>query len=137
MRLKLGVTGTREGMNYSQRFRFSNLMRALRPILSEFHHGGCVGVDVEVHELVMINSPSCNIIVHPPLSSNYYKKNLLNGEFKLLEPKPYLERNQNIVDACDMLIVVPKTEKEELRSGTWATYRYAKKKKKPIIMLHP
>jgi len=51
--------------------------------------------------------------------------------------KPYLERNHDIVDATDYLIFAPKTRHEQLRSGTWATYRYAKLMRKNILMLHP
>ena len=49
--------------------------------------------------------------------------------------KRYLERNRDIVDACDILIACPRTLKEELRSGTWATVRYARKVGKPVAIL--
>jgi len=52
-------------------------------------------------------------------------------------PKPYLERNHNIVDESELLIACPKSKEEELRSGTWATVRYARKKGVRIILIYP
>jgi len=53
------------------------------------------------------------------------------------DPRPPLVRNRDIVDATDMLIAAPATRKEVLRSGTWATIRYAKKMKKWIYIIYP
>ena len=51
--------------------------------------------------------------------------------------KPPLDRNRDIVDACDVLIATPKDFVEELRSGTWATVRYARKQRKPLVIVWP
>jgi hypothetical protein len=51
--------------------------------------------------------------------------------------KEYIERNHNIVDNTDMLIAFPSTKTEILKSGTWATIRYARKKGKKIIIIDP
>ena len=56
---------------------------------------------------------------------------------KILQEKEYLVRNHNIVDSTDMLIGCPKEMQEQLRSGTLATIRYAKKKNKKIIIIFP
>ena len=52
------------------------------------------------------------------------------------EPQPYLQRNHNIVNECDMLVAFPSTSNEVLRSGTWSTIRYAKKAKKPVEIIN-
>jgi hypothetical protein len=53
----------------------------------------------------------------------------------LMEEKPYLERNLNIVKNSSILIACPiDKNKEELRSGTWSTIRQAKKAKIPIYI---
>lgn len=47
--------------------------------------------------------------------------------------KPYLERNKDIAnEGIDGLIAAPSGWVEELRSGTWATVRYARKLKRTI-----
>ena len=73
------------------------------------------------------------IVIHPP------KYNTMRAFCKsdfILPTKDYLERNQDIVDSCDILIAFPATETEDLRSGTWATIRYARKQNKKIIIIN-
>ena len=43
--MKVGVTGTRSGMNKRQQQEFTDFLNELGS--GEFHHGDCVGVDVE------------------------------------------------------------------------------------------
>lgn len=61
-----------------------------------------------------------------------------NAPFKVrYEPKEYIKRDKDIVDTSDILIATPRFMYEELRSGTWATVRYAEKKNKPIVIIWP
>jgi hypothetical protein len=48
-----------------------------------------------------------------------------------------LERNTEIVKACDVLIATPKEQDEVLRSGTWATIRRARKYDKKLAVIFP
>jgi hypothetical protein len=135
--MKIGFTGTQIGMSDFQletleRYLMKCQMAALMPGLNhEFHHGDCIGADEEAHEIALIHN--YNIVIHPPLNSS--KRAFCDAWTLTHDRKPYLERNHNIVDACDVLVVAPKSDEEELRSGTWATYRYAIKKGKPVMML--
>ncbi len=36
-----------------------------------------------------------------------------------------------------LMVAAPKSFAEELRSGTWATVRYARKQKKPVVIVFP
>ena len=47
-------------------------------------------------------------------------------------PKGYMDRNDLLVEHCDVLLSYPKTPDEELRSGTWATVRRARKAAREI-----
>ena len=51
--------------------------------------------------------------------------------------KPPLDRNHDIVERCDLLIATPHTVEEQLRSGTWATIRYARKVHRPHYIIRP
>jgi len=51
--------------------------------------------------------------------------------------KPYLARNQDIVDETEVLIAVPAQKKEIVRSGTWATIRRARKAGRLIYFIFP
>lgn len=99
----------------------------------EFHQGQCVGADYDALMLVKSQGYAWTVS-HPP----DVRTNIHRVECHARWPtKYYIERNHEIVDATDLLIVAPETMEETLRSGTWATYRYAKKVGKPIFVIFP
>jgi hypothetical protein len=100
--------------------------------IEEVHHGDCVGADAQFHELA--RAKGLISIAHPPTDSKY---RAFCKDGTQLAPKPYLERNHDIVNACDVLIVCPKERTEVLRSGTWATYRYGRKQGKKVKLILP
>lgn len=129
--MKIGFTGTQIGMNNWQKEKFKQLLESYK--IEEFHHGQCVGADKDAHDIAQ--PLSVKVIIHPPVNKS--KVSECNGENVIMLPdKQYLDRNHDIVDACDILIATPKG-KEEVRSGTWATIRYAKKTRKSIRIIFP
>lgn len=133
--LRVGFTGTQNGMNTAQRARFVAELHALhfgREV--EFHHGDCIGADADAHDLVRALDPGIRIVLHPPAITT--KRAWKQGD-DVLPAKPYLDRNRDIVDACEVLIACPKETEETLRSGTWATIRYARAVGKPRVLLIP
>ena len=131
--MKIGFTGTRKGLTQEQKLKLIYLQNKRSPI--EFHHGDCIGADYDSDLIIRkINKTKLNIIIHPPNIST--KRKYCSSQF-IREPKPYLERNKDIVNETDLLIACPKSDKEELRSGTWATIRYARKVGKKIIIILP
>ena len=140
--LRIGFTGSRDGMTNQQEAAFVFLMLGLnteRALLDkdkiEFHHGCCIGADTIASKLFSrCNFPKW-IVAHPPTDNRMIGKNYQYNLIK--QAKPYLVRNKSIVDNADMLIACPKTCKEEQRSGTWSTIRYARKKDKIVIIILP
>jgi len=51
--------------------------------------------------------------------------------------KPYTVRDHDIVDASQILVACSKAMHEIQRSGTWATVRYAQKRKRPVLVVWP
>jgi hypothetical protein len=129
--MKVGFTGTQQHLSTAQ---FDLLAAVLTELteMTEAHHGDCCGGDLTFHVIIQESFPDVEIHIHPPEIEN--KRAFCVSNF-VYEHKPYLERNRDIVDACDVLIACPKTLKEELRSGTWATVRYARKVGKPVAIL--
>lgn len=127
----LAFTGTRHGMTACQRRVFEWLFIEQQP--SRFHHGDCIGADVEAHDVAMMYNVA--VILHPPQdeSKRAYCLNALEDR----EPLPYLDRNHQIVDESELLIATPQTFNEVLRSGTWSTIRYAEKTSTPFIIIYP
>lgn len=132
--MKVGVTGSRNGMTIAQHDAFKYLMLMREP--HEFHHGDCIGVDAQAHKIVNSTLPKTLIIVHPP-ENGRFRAGKKVGAHRIERPLPYLDRNKSIVDASDLLIVIPNSTKESLRSGTWSTKRYAESIAKDFVVIYP
>ena len=125
-----GFTGTRKGMSREQK---QTLLFCLEEDdFKELHHGDCVGAD---HQAGMVAKRlGMRIVIYPGPSHNP-KIRAFSFHHEAKPPEHYLVRNRHIVDACDVLFAAPETPNEVVRSGTWATIRYARKIGKEIILL--
>ena len=131
--MRIGFTGTREGMTENQKKALEKLLiEFLGKGASEFHHGDCVGADKEAHEIA--SALGYKVVVHPPRRA--ILRAFCAGDV-ILPERDYLQRNRDVVDSTDILIAAPKSGTEVLRSGTWSTVRYARRKGKQIIILEP
>lgn len=128
--MKVGVTGTREGANAYQLAELRTVLTELKG--TEFHHGDCKGVDVEAAAIA--KELGYRVVCHPPKSSE--QQGFFGGD-EMREPLGYLQRDRNIVDATDVLLVVPLQNEWQPKGGTWYTASYAKKSKKPYIIFYP
>ena len=127
--MKVGFTGSRNGLSEAQVERLTSLLVEMNP--SEFHHGDCKGADEEALGLaVTLGNPWT--VCHPPTDpkARAYTKNAQE-----LPAKPYLVRNHAIVDGTEHLVACPGKMEEEGRSGTWATIRHARRTGKPITII--
>jgi hypothetical protein len=121
--MKIGFTGSREGLTDRQK-------TALREILSrskesdsdEFHHGDCIGADEEAY--LIAEELDYRIICHPPTNP---RLRAFCASYEERPPKQYLKRNEDIVEEADIVVACPRQKVEVLRSGTWATIRRARK----------
>jgi len=129
--VKIGFTGTQVGMTNKQRAAVYELLTFLQ--VDEFHHGDCIGADVEAHRIVFRYFGAEVLHVHPPDKD---AKRAFCRTGTLYEPKSYLSRNRDIVNATRVLIAAPQG-KEVLYSGTWSTVRYARKAKREIMYVWP
>lgn len=114
----VGFTGSRHP-------RPADTIDRLRALLIEWgateaHHGDCVGFDAQAHDVCV--ELGIKTIAHPPSNPSLraWKKADL-----ILPPKPYLDRNRDIVNASNKIIAAPDGPERE-RSGAWSTVRFAK-----------
>lgn len=129
--MKVGVTGTRNGMTPSQVKVFLLLLSELDP--AEFHHGDCIGVD-ETAAGIVHRRCGATIIRHPP------EKTELRAYAPFHEdraPKNYFARNRDIVNESELLIVVPSHMTWHSSGGTWMTHDYARKRGKLVRIIWP
>lgn len=119
--MRVGFTGTREGLSRRQ---FGQLSKMLHWLVlthaneAEFHHGACVGADLEAEALAR---------AHGYKVIDHFTHSRASADM--------LKRNRDIVAHSDVLIAGPLQDAEELRSGTWATVRYARQAGLPVVML--
>jgi hypothetical protein len=130
MKTKVGFTGTQVGMSDKQKLAVRAQLISMDP--DEFHHGDCIGADKEAHDIAV--SLGIKTVIHPP--KNNSKRAFCTGDV-VLPAGDYLDRNRDIVNSVNVMIATPKEEAEQLRSGTWATIRYAKKVLKSPLVIFP
>lgn len=127
----VGFTGTQVGMSIDQKKRLGELLAEIGAV--EFHHGDCIGADAEADWIARVPH-RCHIVIHPPTDSSKRAFTARPGDM-VHQPRPYLVRNHQIVLSSGLLIAAPRTDREELRSGTWATVRYARTIGREVILL--
>jgi len=128
--MNLGFTGTQRGMTPVQRARLEYYVQMFKP--EHGIHGDCICADAQFS--AVCDKFGVTVQVHPPEDDS---KRAFCKATITYPVKPYLVRNHDIVDACDQLIACPKGLTEELRSGTWATVRYAVAQQKPVMVIYP
>jgi hypothetical protein len=127
----IGFTGTQKGMTSYQMSKCYKVLERHNP--TEVHHGDCIGSDSQFHDIAM--GLDIAIVIHPPI--NPAKRAFKEDYFRRHPAVDYLVRNNHIVNQCEILIATPETVEEELRSGTWATIRAARKADKVVIIIPP
>lgn len=132
--MRIGFSGTREGMTASQshavrRILAENLLDSVDP--EEFHDGDCVGADDQAHGIA--SDLGYWLHLHPPIEESL---RAFNGANVFHPRKPYLRRNEDIVNMTDMLVATPKSM-EDRGGGTWATIRFAQRKNKKLAVIAP
>jgi hypothetical protein len=144
----LSFSGSQDGIS-PQQYDWAN-MTMRRIGMMELHHGGCVGADEEAHRIALdyfdgyVTEPDGlqveTITVHPASDVNPRKVSQLclkpHPLVRVLAAKPALKRNRDIVNPADLLLATP-SGYEKLRSGTWATIRYAIKMRVPVLICYP
>lgn len=129
MSVSLGMSGSRDGMSDEAKRTLKKLLKEYE--VKEAHHGDCVGADTRFHAIM--KKKGIRVVVHPPKNSKM--RSFCEGD-EVRKPLDYIERNHQIVDESDILVSFPSTKHEVLRSGTWATIRYARKRGKKVIIIH-
>jgi hypothetical protein len=131
--IDVGFTGTQAGMTDRQlaAVRATLLLARLGESVVTARHGDCVGADAEFHEIA--RSLNYDLIGHPPDDDS--RRAFCEFDYAY-EPRPYLERDDDIARSSSVLVAAPRRE-ETRRSGTWTTVRYARKLGRPIILVWP
>jgi hypothetical protein len=133
--IHVGFTGTRAGMTPAQLEVVASFFVTVNydDEMWVLHHGLCVGSDALASRLAY--AALGYVIGHPPTNRRLVDPHAWYDEAR--EPLPYLLRNRAIVDTVDVMLATPREEREVLRSGTWATIRYARDSRRPLYIINP
>lgn len=145
--VRFGFTGTQKGMTLIQTKYFRREFLRQRENLQwkqpefEFHHGDCIGADEQAHNLLLdyLGVAQDQIWIHPCTITN---KRAYCKSKHILDPKPPLERNDDIVHVSEVIFAAPFEREEQQRSGTWYTIRRVRKylygfHQKKLIIIYP
>lgn len=128
----LGITGTRAGPRPAQTAAAVKFIRGIKPY--RVVHGGAPGFDMIAHGIAEATRTVREIEVHPATEARGH--GIILGAGVIVYPElPALERNKIIVKRIYGLLACPKTDDEDLRSGTWATVRYAREAGVPVYLI--
>jgi hypothetical protein len=129
MSKKVGFTGTHKGAESLQLWLLQEKLKVLKEEgFDEFHHGQCIGADQQA--AMIAKELGFRVVAHPGLAkdpANLLYRSEWDGNDEVLEAKPFIERDHDIVDATEVMLATPLTYGETVRSGTWTTVRYARK----------
>lgn len=117
-------------MTDAQRAKVNRLLRELAPIWA--HHGDCIGADDQFHDLAKL--AGAKIMLHPPEKPDLRAFRLGDD---IAREKPYLARNRDIVNACEVLIATPKEHGWSQSGGTWYTINYAYQQGVETVVVWP
>lgn len=133
--LHIGFTGTRQGMTSPQRAKLTSILQNYSIATAKhnwFHHGDCIGADAQAHEIALNIGYLIHICPSDLLTRAHCKHSTVCEA-----PQAAILRNHHIVDASHILIACPKSPTECLRSGTWATVRYARRASHQYLIINP
>ena len=131
----IAMTGTSKGhlLTEHQCHQFKEHLQTLwTQGFIHFRHGDCVGADALGHQYA--SEVGYSIIIHPP---NKSRLRAFCQSHNILPEQEYRERNQAMVNGCDLLLALPNRNKEVNRSGTWMTVRMARRANLPIVIFYP
>lgn len=107
-------------------------MSRLRP--TTLVHGGAKGADMIAHGIAeSLWIPM--IEIYPTYDRSPAVWGGMGAGITIYPPLPALERNRVIVRQVWGMIACPAEDAEELRSGTWATVRYARDAGVPVYLI--
>lgn len=145
--MKLGFTGTRNGMSPAQRIKITEILSSLLSKITEFHHGCCVGADHKVVDVIcnIVSPPvlcTCtpldfecdgcrsnrdrtdqpisapfSIVAHPPDNISSQSFAALWLSHRKCKPANYLARNRDIVNSSDAVLAAPNVSVDPVKGS--------------------
>jgi hypothetical protein len=137
--MHIAFTGTQDGLQVSQRDALWRLLEGVKSIMGNAvvgHHGDCIGGDAQFDQVCA--SLGVRREAHPGCDRSGASPKRAYCQAEVVhELMWYIDRNHVIVGLALTLIACPGGYTEELRSGTWATIRHARKLRRTVVLVYP
>lgn len=134
----IGFTGTRKGMTEQQKEAFHKVFNDRFRHADSVRHGCARGADTEFAIMISIRSDKVRTVIGHPCNIKSEQDTTSILWCHELQPEcPPLERNNDIVRLCHVLIATPAESVEQRRGGTWYTIRQARKMNRHMIVIFP
>lgn len=131
--IDVGFTGTRAGCTLDQKHKLDDVLAELQDAGAVWmHNGDAIGADLEAAWAWWYIGGKIHL-----RPCTHKDRAFFELYQKIEKPKAPLDRNRDIVTACDVLVAISATMEETPRGGTWSTIRYADARKKKIIIIFP
>lgn len=141
--MKIGLTGSRNGLTKSQRRVALQLLKSIgNRTVAEVHHGDCVGADTEL-AMMFLERELGTLHAHPATMNAEWderwrartKEKFPNADIVEYPAKAPNARNADIVDACTVLWAFPSSM--DGKGGTWNTINMAIEAGRPFRIIAP
>lgn len=131
----LSFTGTQRGLDPSQLEAVAGVLASGVELLV---HGGCIGADDEADQLAA--ELGIDRLVFPSTRldkrvADEVLRDRKGSRVTIREAMEPLKRNRLIVKYGQKLVACPYEREEVVRSGTWATVRYAQRIGRGVVIL--
>jgi predicted Rossmann fold nucleotide-binding protein DprA/Smf involved in DNA uptake len=130
--MKIAFSGTRDVPDaHEARGRILIAMNRFKEAPTDVFTGGAYGIDTIAAEVVPLVWPNAHhhLVVPEGCVWNEELLNTLPGFIHVhWITGGYLKRNDALIADADVLLAFPQGEVEQIRSGTWATVRRARKR---------
>ena len=102
--IKLGFTGTLQGMSDAQRIAVRSIVNAVQMSITSVHHGDCIGSDWDFHRIIRQDFSNIGVCRHPPIAENY--RAYCDWDWTQI-PEEYLTRDREIVHHSTIMLATP------------------------------
>lgn len=130
--MKIAFSGTRDVVSAQETTgRVLLAMGRVKEVPTDVFTGGAYGIDTIAAEAVSLVWPSArhHLVVPEGCVWNEELLNTLPGVIRVhWITGGYMKRNDALIADADVLLAFPQGEVEQIRSGTWATVRRARKR---------
>jgi hypothetical protein len=132
--LVVGLTGTRGGMTLEQAATAAAWFAERHGQIRELHHGDCVGVDAEIHDMIREVDPRVWIVGHPPTDGKMRAGCECD---QTRSPRASAECIRYVAGESAVVLALPARSREQTSDPVWRAVAYTRNIRKRVDLILP